>query len=62
VCCHSGCNSQRQPGFHAAIARQPEIESKARTTFFLTVGLVEAMYFINLVFAVLFVVVFQKTA
>ncbi len=46
----------------AAIARQPEIESKARTTFFLTVGLVEAMYFINLVFAVLFVVVFQKTA
>lgn len=44
----------------AAIARQPEIESKARTTFFLTVGLVEAMYFINLVFVVLFVYVFNK--
>jgi len=34
----------------AAIARQPEIESKARQYFFLTVGLVEAMYFINLLF------------
>jgi F-type H+-transporting ATPase subunit c len=44
----------------AAIARQPEIESKARTYFFLTVGLVEAMYFINLVFVVLFVYVFQS--
>ena len=32
----------------AAIARQPEIEAKARQYFFLTVGLVEAMYFINL--------------
>ena len=42
----------------AAIARQPEIESKARTYFFLTVGLVEAMYFINLVFLVVFVYVF----
>src|ERR1035441_3804403 len=31
----------------AAIARQPEIENKARQYFFLTVGLVEAMYFIN---------------
>ncbi len=30
----------------AAIARQPEIEAKARQYFFLTVGLVEAMYFI----------------
>jgi F-type H+-transporting ATPase subunit c len=44
----------------AAIARQPEIESKARTYFFLTVGLVEAMYFINLVFMVVFVYVFMK--
>ena len=34
----------------AAIARQPEIEDKARTYFFLTVGLVEAMYFINFVY------------
>ena len=43
----------------AAIARQPEIESKARTYFFLTVGLVEAMYFINIVFLVVFVYVFK---
>jgi F-type H+-transporting ATPase subunit c len=43
----------------AAIARQPEIEAKARTYFFLTVGLVEAMYFINLVFLVVFVYVFK---
>ena len=42
----------------AAIARQPE--NKARTYFFLTVGLVEAMYFINLLFMVVFVYVFQK--
>jgi F-type H+-transporting ATPase subunit c len=39
----------------AAIARQPEIEN-----FFLTVGLVEAMYFINLLFMVVFVYVFEK--
>ena len=44
----------------AAIARQPEIENKARQYFFLTVGLVEAMYFINLLFMVVFVYVFQK--
>jgi F-type H+-transporting ATPase subunit c len=43
----------------AAIARQPEIENKARTYFFLTVGLAEAMYFINLVFLVVFVYVFK---
>lgn len=43
----------------AAIARQPEIENKARQTFFLTVGLVEAMYFINLVFLIVFVYVFK---
>ena len=42
----------------AAIARQPEIEAKARQYFFLTVGLVEAMYFINLLFMVVFVYVF----
>ena len=39
----------------AAIARQPEIEAKARQYFFLTVGLVEAMYFINLAFTALFI-------
>ena len=44
----------------AAIARQPEIEAKARQYFFLTVGLVEAMYFINLVFMVVFVYVFSS--
>ena len=43
----------------AAIARQPEIENKARQYFFLTVGLVEAMYFINLLFMVVFVYVFK---
>ena len=44
----------------SAIARQPEVESKARTYFFLTVGLVEAMYFINLLFMVVFIYVFKK--
>ena len=44
----------------AAIARQPEVEAKARTYFFLTVGLVEAMYFINLLFMIVFVYVFAK--
>ena len=43
----------------AAIARQPEIESKARQYFFLTVSLVEAAYFINLVFMVVFIYVFS---
>ena len=42
-----------------AIARQPEIEAKARQYFFLTVGLVEAAYFINLLFMVVFVYVFS---
>ena len=44
----------------AAIARQPEIENKARQVFFLTVGLVEAMYFINLLFMIVFVYLFAK--
>ena len=44
----------------AAIARQPEIEAKARQYFFLTVGLVEAMYFINLAFMAMFVFVLGK--
>ena len=39
------------------VARQPEAQSRLQTLFFLTVGLVEAMYFINLAFAVLFVFV-----
>ena len=43
----------------AAIARQPEVENKARTYFFLTVGLAEAMYFINLLFMVVFIYVFK---
>jgi F-type H+-transporting ATPase subunit c len=41
----------------AGVARQPEAQSRLQTLFFLTVGLVEAMYFINLAFAVLFVFV-----
>ncbi|MBL1080168.1 F0F1 ATP synthase subunit C [Nocardia sp. 2] len=37
------------------VARQPEAEGKLRVNFFLTVGLVEAAYFINLAFMALFV-------
>jgi len=44
----------------AGVARQPEAQGRLTTLFFLTVGLVEAMYFINLVFAVLFVFVLAK--
>ncbi|MDE3086346.1 MAG: ATP synthase F0 subunit C [Acidobacteriota bacterium] len=44
----------------AAIARQPEIEAKARLYLFITVGLVEAMYFINLAFMAFFVFVLYK--
>lgn len=36
-------------------ARQPEAEGRLRVNFFLTVGLVEAAYFINLAFMALFV-------
>ena len=39
----------------AGIARQPEAQSRLTTIMFLTVGLCEAAYFINLVFAALFV-------
>jgi F-type H+-transporting ATPase subunit c len=39
------------------VARQPEAQSRLFTIFFLTVGLVEAMYFINLAFMALFVFV-----
>jgi len=39
----------------AGVARQPEAQSRLFTIMFLTVGLVEAMYFINLAFTALFV-------
>jgi F-type H+-transporting ATPase subunit c len=39
----------------AGVARQPEAQGRLFTIFFLTVGLVEAMYFINLAFTALFV-------
>ncbi|HEY9474619.1 MAG TPA: F0F1 ATP synthase subunit C [Mycobacteriales bacterium] len=41
----------------AGVARQPEAQSRLFTIFFLTVGLVEAVYFINLAFVALFVFV-----
>jgi F-type H+-transporting ATPase subunit c len=41
----------------SGVARQPESQSRLFTIFFLTVGLVEAMYFINLAFMALFVFV-----
>ncbi|CAM3909522.1 F0F1 ATP synthase subunit C [Tsukamurella serpentis] len=39
----------------AGIARQPEAQGRLMTPFFITVGLVEAAYFINLAFMALFV-------
>ena len=44
----------------AGVSRQPEAQSRLFTIFFLTVGLVEAMYFINLAFMALFVFVLGK--
>ena len=44
----------------AGIARQPEAQSRLYTTMFIIVGLVEAMYFINLAFMALFVFVLSK--
>ena len=41
----------------SGVARQPEAQSRLFGIFFLTVGLVEAMYFINLAFMALFVFV-----
>ena len=41
----------------SGVARQPEAQGRLFTIFFLTVGLVEAMYFINLAFMALFVFV-----
>lgn len=42
------------------VARQPEAQGRLQTLFFLTVGLVEAAYFINLAFMALFVFVLGK--
>ena len=39
----------------SGIARQPEAQGRLFTPFFITVGLVEAAYFINLAFMALFV-------
>ncbi|MGH4016217.1 MAG: F0F1 ATP synthase subunit C [Gammaproteobacteria bacterium] len=39
------------------VARQPEAQGRLYTTFLLTVGLCEAMYFINLAFMATFVFV-----
>ena len=44
------------------VARQPEAQSRLFSIFFLTVGLVEAMYFINLAFMALFVFVLAKSS
>ena len=44
----------------AGVARQPEAQPRLMPIFFLTVGLVEAMYFINLAFMALFVFVLGK--
>ena len=44
----------------SGVARQPESQPRLFTIFFLTVGLVEAMYFINLAFMALFVFVLGK--
>ncbi len=46
----------------AGIARQPEVQGRLYTTLFLIVGLVEAMYFINLAFAGYFVFVLAKSS
>jgi len=42
------------------VARQPEARGALQTIFFLTVGLAEAMYFINLAFMALFVFVLAR--
>ena len=44
----------------SGVARQPEAQSRLFTIFFLTVGLCEAAYFINLAFMALFVFVLGK--
>jgi F-type H+-transporting ATPase subunit c len=45
----------------SGVARQPEAQGRLFGIFFLTVGLVEAMYFINLAFMALFVFVLAKS-
>ena len=44
----------------AGVARQPEAQGRLTTIMFLTVGLCEAAYFINLAFMALFVFVLAK--
>ncbi|MGI8533129.1 MAG: F0F1 ATP synthase subunit C [Geodermatophilaceae bacterium] len=44
----------------SGVARQPEAQGRLFTIFFLTVGLCEAAYFINLAFMALFVFVLGK--
>ncbi|MGB9376721.1 MAG: F0F1 ATP synthase subunit C [Mycobacteriales bacterium] len=44
----------------SGVARQPEARGQLFSIFFLTVGLVEAMYFINLAFMAVFVFVLAK--
>ena len=44
----------------AGVARQPEAQGRLFTIMCIVVGLVEAMYFINLVFMALFVFVLYK--
>ena len=41
--------------FIAGVARQPEAQSRLFTPFLITVGLVKAVYFINIAFMALFV-------
>lgn len=41
--------------FIAGVARQPEAQGRLFTPFLITVGLVEAIYFINIAFTALFV-------
>ena len=56
--CHRcGVDGLAGPSYIQGAARQPEAQGRLQTIFFLTVGLVEAMYFINLAFMALFVFV-----
>lgn len=46
----------------AGVARQPEAQGRLTTIMFLTVGLCEAAYFINLAFTALFIFsLYKKT-
>jgi F-type H+-transporting ATPase subunit c len=44
----------------AGVARQPEAQGRLFTIMFIIVGLVEAMYFINVAFMLFFVFVLYK--